>query len=266
MAYSYKTAIEFGLVYIPVTLQSCVKTKDVGFNMIYKKTGQRIKYKKTCENCPANISKEDIVKGYEYEKGKYVTLTDEELEKIKSPKDKSVAISEFVKISEIEPIFFDKSFYVLPHGADKAFYLFLKALEEEKKVAISKTVLGSKEQVVAIHVSNGKMILTTLHFYDEVQAEPEEKYEKNISAGELKLAKTLIDNMSAKFDASKYHDEYREKVLEAIKTKVNGQKIKATKQKKLPPNVINLMDALKKSLQAEEPKEKGQRKKGLNKN
>lgn len=257
MAYSYKTAIEFGLVYIPITLHACIKSKDVGFNMIHKKTGQRIKYKKTCENCPANISNDDIVKGYEYKKGKYVTLTDEELEKIKSPKDKSISIDEFVLLDEIDPILFDKAFYVLPQGADKAFSLFLKALEEEKKVAIAKTVLGTKEQVIMIMAKDGKLILNTLHFYDEVQ-EVAQKETSKVAPAELKLAKSLIDNMTGKFDPAKYKDEYREKVLDAINKKINGESIKKVKQKKLPNNVINLMDALKKSLEQAPPAKKKQ--------
>ncbi len=249
MAYSYKTAIEFGLVYIPITLHACIKNKDVGFNMLYKKTGQRIKYKKTCENCPANISKEDVVKGYEYEKGKYVTLTDDELEKIKSPKDKSISIESFVLLKEIDPILFEKSFYVAPQGADKAFGLFKKALQDEKKVAIAKTVLGSKQQLVAIWAAGEKLVLSTLYFYDEVQPMPQIEKQGLANEAELKLAKNLIDSMSEKFEPEKYKDEYREKILQAIKQKINGEKIKSPKQKRLPSGVINLMDALKKSLE-----------------
>lgn len=250
MAYSYKTAIEFGLVYVPVTLHACIKSKDIGFNMLYKKNKQRIKYKKTCENCPANLSKDDIIRGYEYEPGKYVTLTDAELEKIKSPKDKSMNIDAFVSLDEIDPILYQKSYYLAPQGGDKAFNLFAKALEEQKKVAIAKTVLGTNEQVIAIRSINGKLILSTPYFYDEVQASPVKDNVKEVSASELKLAKTLIDNMTQKFDASKYKNEYREKVEKAIKIKINGEKITANKDKPRRSNVINLMDALKQSVES----------------
>lgn len=255
MAYSYKTAIEFGLVYIPVTLHACIKQKDIGFNMLYKKTKQRIKYKKTCENCPANISKDDIIRGYEYQPGKYVTLTDKELESIKSPKDKSINIDAFVKLREIDPVLYDRAFYLAPQGGDKAFNLFLKALQEEKKVAIAKTVLGTNEQVIAIRATNGRLILNTLHFYDEVQEAPFQSNLEKISVSELKLAQTLIDNMTQKFDASKYKDEYREKVENAIKAKINGEKISSGRKRAMPSNVINLMDALKKSVEGSKKKQ-----------
>ena len=256
MAYSYKTAIEFGLVYIPITLHACVKSHDIGFNMLYKKTKQKIKYKKTCENCPANIPIDDIIKGYEYEPGKFVTLTDKELESLKTPKDKSIAITEFVRLDEIDPIYFDRSFYVSPNGADKALSLLLKALDEEKKVAVAKTVLGTKEQLVALRAINGKLVLNTLHFYDEVQLAPSLK-EVKVSASEISLAKNLIKNMTAHFEPAKYKNEYREKVLAAIKSKINGEKITAAKTSKMPKNVISLMDALKKSVaETEKPRAK----------
>ena len=206
--------------------------------------------KKTCENCPANLSKDDIIRGYEYEPGKYVTLTDAELEKIKSPKDKSMNIDAFVSLDEIDPILYQKSYYLAPQGGDKAFNLFAKALEEQKKVAIAKTVLGTNEQVIAIRSINGKLILSTLYFYDEVQASPVKDNVKEVSASELKLAKTPIDNMTQKFDASKYKNEYREKVEKAIKIKINGEKITANKDKPRRSNVINLMDALKQSVES----------------
>lgn len=255
MAYSYKTAIEFGLVYIPVILHSAVKSKDISFHMLHKKSGERIKYKKTCQGCPANVPIEDIVRGYEYQKGKYITLTNEELEKLKSPKDKSLPISEFVDKDEIDPIYFDKAFYLMPQNAEKAFNLLLQALTAEKKVAIAKTVLGSKEQVIAIRAEKGKLLLSTLHFHDEIVAVPEIK-NKKATTEELSLARNLIKNMTGKFEPEKYKDEYRHKVELAIKAKINGQKFKASKSKKLPSNVINLMDALKKSLEDTKPAKK----------
>ena len=254
MAQSFKSAIEFGLVYIPINLYACIKNNDIGFNMLYKKTGQRIKYKKTCENCPANIKPDDIIKGYEYEKGKYVTLTNAEIEKIKSPKDKSIAISQFVNLNEIDPIFYEKSFYVAPNGADKAFAMLTKALEAEGKVGIAKSVLGQKEQVIALRVDNGRMYLYTLHFYDEVQSAPALKDVK-IENAELVLARNLIKNMTKAFVPSEYKNEYRAKVLNALNAKINGQEIKATRVKK-PSNVINLMEALKKSVEQSEKTKK----------
>lgn len=256
MAHSYKTALTFGLVYVPVTLHACIKANDIAFNTLYKKTGDRIKYKKTCENCPDTISQEDIIRGYQYEKDNYVTLTDEELEKLKTKKDKSIEIESFVKLEEIDPVYFDKSYFVNPSSAENAFLLILKALEAENKVGIAKTVLGSKEQVVAIRAINGQMILNTMHFYDEIQVSPVKKIDSKINEKELSLAKLIIENMSEKFEPQKYKDEYREKVLKAIEGKIKGKEIKVSRSKSVQGNITNLMDALQKSVKQSPKKTK----------
>lgn len=248
MAQSYKTAITFGLVYVPVTLHACIKSNDISFNTLYKKTGERIRYEKTCENCPSNVKQEDIIKAYQYEKDRYVTLTDSELEKLKTKKDKSIEIESFVQLEEIDPIYFDKSYYVNPTSAKNAFTLILKALESQKKVGIAKTVLGTKEQVVAIRSIKGEMILNTMHFYDEVQSSPVKKIDDKANTKELNLAKLIMDNMTEKFEPQKYKNEYREKVLKAVESKIDGRVIKGERSKSRPSNIINLMDALQKSV------------------
>jgi DNA end-binding protein Ku len=253
---AYKSAIAFGLVYVPISLHPCIKNNDIGFNMIYKKTGERIKYKKTCENCPANISQDDIIKGYQYEKDKYVTLTDKELDAIKTEKDKSIDILEFVNLKEIDPIYYDKAFYVVPTGADNAFKLLLKALEDENKVGIAKTVLGSKESIVALRVINGQMVLNTLYFYEEIQQNPIKLSGIKVKDSELKLAKEIIKNMTKKFDAQQFKDEYREKLMQAIELKISGEEIKAQKAP-IKSNLINIMDALKKTVVNTSKKKKG---------
>ena len=157
MAYSYKCSISFGLVYIPVTLHASVKTQDVGFNMLDKKTMSRVKYKKTCEECDGReVKQEDIVKGYEYEDDKYVVFTEEDFEKLKTKKDKNITIQKFVDIAEIDPIYYDRPYYVNPTGAENAYALLLRAMEEEKKVGIAKTVLGNKETLIALRAKDGE--------------------------------------------------------------------------------------------------------------
>lgn len=249
MAYSYKGAISFGLVYIPITLSLCIKENDIGFNMIDKKTMSRIKYKKTCVDCnEKEVKNENIVKGYQYEKDKYVVFDDKDFEKIKSPKDKNITIEQFVDLSDVDPVYFNKSYYVSPTGADKAFLLLLGAMEKQKKAGLAKTVLGTKETLVLIRAENGNMILNTLFFYDEVQAAP--AYKKAVvTKQELELAKTLIGQMSGKFEPEKYKDEYSEKVRRAIKSKISGNKIIVSKDEPAPAKVINIMEALQKSLQ-----------------
>lgn len=248
MAFSYKGAITFGLVYIPIVLLNSIKENDIGFNMLEKDTKSRIKYKKTCVNCNnKEVKNEDIVKGYQYEKDKYVIFTDEDFEKIKSTKDKNITIESFVKLNEIDPIYFNKSYFVKPTGAEKAFNVLLKAMESEKKAGIAKTVLGTKETLILIRTSNGKMLLNTLFFYNEVQKAPEIE-KSDVTKKELDLAKTLINQMEGVFEPSKYKDEYNEKLKKAIEQKISGNEIVESKEDKEPVKIINLMEALQKSI------------------
>ena len=248
MAYSYKGAITFGLVYIPITLSLSIKEQDIGFNMLDKKTKSRVKYKKTCVDCDnREVKNEDIVKGYQYEKDKYVIFTDSDFEKIKTPKDKNITIEQFVNLDEIDPVYFDKAYYVKPTGGDKAFYVLLKAMEAEKKAGLAKTVLGTKETLVLLRASGGKMLVNTLYFYTEVQKPPEVPSQK-IAKKELDLAKSLISQMTGKFLPEKYKDEYYHKLQKAIKRKIAGNEIVETTDEKEPVKIINLMDALQKSL------------------
>lgn len=258
MAYSYKGAITFGLVYIPITLSLCVKEHDIGFNMLEKKTKSRVKYKKTCVDCnDKTVKNEDIVKGYQYEKGKYVIFTDEDFKKIKSEKDKNINIEQFVSLDEIDPVYFDKAYYVKPSGADKAYQVLLKAMESEKKAGIAKTVLGTKETLILLRVRDGKMLVNTLYFHSEIQSAPEIENAK-ITKQEISLAKNLIQQMSKAFQPEKFKDEYHIKLQKAIKQKIAGNEIVEEKKEVKQVKIINLMDALQKSLKTEKPKRKAQ--------
>lgn len=258
MPYSYKGSISFGLVYIPVTLHNTVKNNDVGFNMLDRKTMSRVKYKKTCVDCGDRVVKqEDIVKGYEYEDGKYVVFEDEDFEKIKTKKDKNITIEQFVSIDEIDPLYYDRPYFVVPTGAEKAFAVLLQAMEEEGKVGIAKTVLGTKETLIAIRAKNGELLLNTLFFHEEVQKNPAKPLEKAASPAELKMAKMIIKDMSAPFKPEEYHDEYRAKLEKAIEDKIAGKEIKKAKELK-PGKVTDLMEALKLSLETVSKKPKAQ--------
>jgi len=247
MPQSYKSAISFGLVFVPITLHVAVKSRDIGFNMLYKKTGERIKYKKTCESCPDDLPLTDIVRGFQFEKGRYVTLTNKELEDLKTPRDKSIDIVQFVQLPEIDPIYFEKSYYVKPTDAQKAFCLIAKALEDSNLVGIAKTVLGTREQVVALRMINGKMMLSTMHFHDEVQLAP--FVARGVAtATELKLAKQLITQMTKKFDPTAFKDEYRERLQQAIDAKIKGEDITGTSAP-TKAKIIDLMEALRKSVE-----------------
>jgi len=257
MAYSYKGSISFGLVYIPVTLHSTIRENDIGFNMIDKKTMSRVKYKKTCADCDGReVKQEDIVKGFEYEDGKYVIFEEKDFEKIKSKKDKNIAIEKFVNLSEVDPLYFDKPYYVAPTGAEKAFAVLLTAMEQEGKAAIAKTVLGTKETLILIRAKDGQMLLNTLFFEEEVTKNPAKEITEKGNSAELKMAKAIIEGMTGKFNPEEYRDEYRQKVQDAIERKIAGKELIAPKEKGVG-TVANLMDALTKSLElTQKPKVK----------
>ncbi len=250
MAYSYKTSIGFGLVYIPVTLHNTIKNNDIGFNMLDKKTKSRIQYKKTCVDCNDKIIKtEDIVKAYEIEKDNYIIFEEEEFDKLKSKKDKNILIDKFVSLSEINPIFYDKTYYVAPEdkGSEKAFFLLKSVLNKEKKVGIAKTMLGNSECVVALWVKNDDLLLSKLFFNEELQRNPAGNIKVKISEKETALAKSIIKSMEGKFNPEDYIDEYNQRIKQAIKDKASGKTIKEIDKSK-PIKITDLMEALQESV------------------
>lgn len=256
MAYSFKGNISFGFVYIPIVLSLAVSENTISFKLFDKKTKSKVKYKKTCLECKDRVlNNEDIIKGYEYESGKYVMLDDKDFEKIKLKKDHNITIDQFVELSQIDPIYYNKAYYVTPTGGEKAFFLLLKALHEEKKAGIGKTILGTKETLIIIREKDGGMILNTLFFEEEVKKIPKFDYSQKIPASELRLAKLLIKEMSAKFDSSQYHDEYNIRIMKAINSKIKGKDIVTPKEKAVQP-IENLMMALKSSLDQYQGKKK----------
>lgn len=264
MAYSYKSSISFGLVYIPVTLHSCIKNNNIVFNFIDKKTMSRIKYKKTCVDCDGSeVKNEDIVKGYEYQDDTYIIMEDEDFEKVKSKRDKTITIERFVDLHQIDPLYFEKSYYVAPIGAEQAYSLLMGAMESKGMAGIAKTVLGTKDTLIILRVKDGKMLLNTLYFQEEIQESPAKNIKPVTSGKELELAKNLIENMMEDFDISSYKDEYREKLVNLIDSKISGKAIEIPKEK-AQRHVGSLMDALLQSIESskktdtttESPKEK----------
>jgi DNA end-binding protein Ku len=256
MAYSYKGSISFGLVYIPVQLVSAVKNNDVSFNMLDKKTMSRIKYKKTCVDCGGKeVKPEDIVKGYEYEPDKYIAFEDKDFEKLKSKRDKNITIESFVNLSEVDPVFFDKPYYVVPTGGEKAFNVLLKAMGDADKAGIAKTVLGTKETLILVRAKGKEMLLNTLFYADEIQKNPAKESDAQGSAAELKIAKNIIETMSAPFKPNEYKDEYRERLIKAIDDKIAGKEIKKPRAgTDGNAKITDLMEALQKSLEMSKPK------------
>lgn len=261
MAYSFKGNLSFGFVYIPVTLHLAIQDSGIPFRLFDRKTKSKIQYKKTCLDCDGReVKNEDLIRGYEYEEGKFVMFSDEDFEKIKTKKDKNITIEQFVSLEELDPLYFEKSYYMVPTGAEKAYCLLMKAMEEEKKAGLGKTVLGTKESLVLIRAVNGYLLLSTLHFQEEIRKYPAAKEKAQISSSELRLAKLLIREMTSPFDPSVYEDEYAKKVRKAIEAKVKGNKIVAPKEKR-QTRIPDLMEALRTSLdQFDPPKSSGTKK------
>ena len=261
MPASKKTVISFGLVAIPIELHTATAENDISFNQLHKKDHSRIRYKKTCAHCNEEVKSEDIVKGYEYEKDKYVEITPDEIEKIKTEKDKSIQILHFANLNQISPVYYDRAYHLLPSaGGEKAFELLRQSLMNEQKVAIGKTVMGSSEKLLVIIPREDGIIIQTMYFHDEVKDIPVKYQKPKVAAPELKLAQQLINSMDTPFEPAAYHDEYQERLRGLLETKIAGKKIVAPRGGKVD-NVINLMDALKQSVEQKKPATKSAPKK-----
>jgi DNA end-binding protein Ku len=257
-------AISFGLVNVPVKLYSAVSRKTVRFHQLNSDTGHRISQKRVDSVTDEEVPYEKIVKGFELTKERFVVVTPEELDSIAPEKTRAIDIEDFVDLEDIDPIFYDHPYYLVPDkGAGKAYGLLLEAMRESGKVAIARVVLRSKEQLVAIRPAAGDVLtMETMIFHDEVVPAddlddiPSAKDLKT-SDRELKMAQQLIDSLSSDFEPSKYHDEYREKVLELIERKADGEEIAVQPTEEEPQQVPDLMAALEASLAAVKDPEAG---------
>ncbi|WP_394231653.1 Ku protein [Niallia oryzisoli] len=257
----WKGSISFGLVNIPIKLHSATEDKDVKLRTLHRDCHSPIKYEKVCSVCNVEVKPEEIVKAYEYTKGKYVVLDDEELEALKKEnEDKAVEIIDFVKMNEIDPIYYDRSYYMSPgENGGKAYSLLRKALEEAGKVGIAKIMIRSKEQMAVIRVLENTLVMETIHFPDEVRPAidvPNVPLEDKVTKKELDTAIMLIDQLTTEFDASKYTDEYRTALLDLIESKRSGQEVVTSAEKTAIANVTDLMAALQASIDQTKPAKK----------
>jgi DNA end-binding protein Ku len=249
-------AISFGLVNVPVKLFTATSPKTVRFNQLSSKTGARIRQKRVDPTTDEEVPYEDIVKGYEITPDQYVMITNEELEALDPKATKTIDIEEFVDLAEIDPIFYDHNYYLAPTaGGAKAYRLLLDAMRESGKVGIGKVVLRSKQQLCALRPTGEVLTLTTMLWGDEVLSpdrldEIESVTEAEATPRELAMAEQLISTLSAAFEPDKYHDEYREQVLELIERKAAGETIIAPAPEEEPAAAPDLMAALEASLAA----------------
>ena len=245
---SRKSVITFGMVAIPIAMYTATQDNDIRFNQLHAEDNSRIRYKKTCAHCGKEITSKEIVKGYEYDKDKYVVITDEEIEKIKTEKEKSIQILHFAQLNQISPVYYEKTYQAAPEaGGEKAFELLRSALMAEQKIAIGKTVMGTKDTLMAIIPREEGILISTMFFADEVK-EIQKQYEKpEVAAQELDMAKLLINSMDTPFDPSKYKDEYQARLRELIEAKISGKEVIAAEPESAG-KVIDLMEALKASV------------------
>jgi DNA end-binding protein Ku len=259
-------AISFGLVNVPVKLYSATSPKSVRFHQLSGKTGARIRQKRVDPTTDEEVPYEDIVKGYEITPDHYVLISNEELEALDPKATRTIDIEEFVDLADIDPIYYDHSYYLAPAaGGAKAYRLLVDAMRESGKVGIGRVVLRSKQQLCALRPTGEALTLSTMLFGDEVLSpdrldELESVNEAEASERELSMAQQLIDSLSSDFEPDKYHDEYRERVLNLIERKAAGEEIAIQPQAEEPAAAPDLMAALEASLAAvgeeSEPKPK----------
>ncbi|GAA6489001.1 MULTISPECIES: non-homologous end joining protein Ku [Gordonibacter] len=246
-----KGAIAFGLVYIPVELYPATQDDAVRFNQLAKESMQRVRYVKTCPDCNRELGPEDIVRGYQYEKGKYVVVSDEELDAIKTDADRAMKIVQFVDLQEVPPVYFEKPYQVMAQpGGEKPLELLRLAMVEEGKAAIGTTVLGNSETPLALIPYGDDLVMMTLHYQSEVRDLPKPAERPAVGEAELDMAKRLVESMAEPFDPARFKNAYQEKLMGLIQDKIAGKQVTPEKPASQPANVINLMDALAASLKA----------------
>lgn len=254
----WKGSISFGLVNIPIKLHSVTEDKDIKLRTLHKKCHSPIKYEKTCPVCDEEVKQEEIVRAYEYTKGRFVILEEEDFEKLKKEnEEKAVEIIDFVKMEEIDPVYYDRSYYMSPSdGGGKAYSLLRKALLESEKVGIAKIIIRSKEQMAVIRVYENSLVMETIHFPDEVRSAadvPNVPAEDKVTEKELNTAIMLIDQLTTTFDPEKYTDDYRTALMELIESKRSGKEIVTPVEKEQKSNVTDLMAALQASIDKTKP-------------
>jgi DNA end-binding protein Ku len=247
--------ISFGLVAIPVKLFHAVRKQSVSFNQLDDRTMSRIKYKKVSAADGEEVPDEHIVKGYEVSKDRYVVVDPDELEPFIPAATKTVDLEEFVDLDEIDPVYFDDAFYVAPGANPKPYVLLARAMEEAGKVAIGRFVMRNKQHTAAIRAEDGRLVMSTLAYADEVldPAEIEELQgldDVDISRKEIAMAESLVSSLSSAFEPEKYRDEYREQVVDLIKAKAKGEEFEVPEAPAEKPKVVDLMAALEASVQA----------------
>jgi DNA end-binding protein Ku len=254
----WKGSISFGLVNIPIKLHAATEDKDIKLRSLHKECHTPIKYEKICPVCEKELAMDEIVKGYEIAKGKFVILEESEMEELKkASEEKAVEIIDFIKMEEIDPIYFNRSYYMSPNESGlKAYGLLRKALIQSNKVGLAKIVMRSKEQLAVLRVFENTLVMETIHYPDEVRKAgdvPNVPLENEVTQKEIDTAIMLIDQLTTEFKPEKYTDEYRSQLMNLIESKRTGKELVTPKAKDRTTNVTDLMAALQASIDRTKP-------------
>lgn len=250
---TWSGAVSFGLVNVPVKLYGAIREKRVSFHQLEAGSGARIRYRRVSEETGEEVPQEKIVKGYEVSRGQFVEVTPEELDAAEPEKSRLVDIEDFVDITDIDPLYFADAYYLEPdgRGAAKSYVLLVRSMEEAGRIAIGRFVMRTREYLVALRPKDGVLVLQTMHFADEI-VDPKAfdiPGSADVADRELKAARQLIDSLTTDFEADKYRDTYRERVLDIVERKAEGEEIVVRPAAKEEAQVIDLMAALEASLE-----------------
>ncbi|MEC0092653.1 non-homologous end joining protein Ku [Paenibacillus macquariensis] len=252
----WKGAISFGLVHVPVKMFSATEDKDISMRYVHKVCGSPLSYVRKCPVCEKEVEWEEISKGYEYEKGKFVLFEKEELEQLSDQNNKNITILDFVDLNEIDPIYFQKTYYLSPDQAgSNAYMLLMEAMRQSGKIGIAKISIRSKSSLAAIRVLDKCLAIETIFYPDEIRPVsqvPNLPEQTVVNDKEMDMAKMLIEQLSTPFDPVKYTDDYRVALLQLIQNKVAGEEVKIAPARQ-ETNVIDLMAALQASIEAVKP-------------
>src|SRR5215212_632340 len=253
--------ISFGLVSVPVRMFTATSSQELKFHFLDRRDMNPIGYDKVNKETGESVPADAIVRGFEFEKGRYVELTDEDIDRLDIELTHAIDICDFVSIDEIDPLYFRKGYYLLPQeGAEKPYRLLVKALGETGRVAIAKVVIRNKQHLACVRPVGDTLVLETMYYADEVR-QPEDAPAPQVRPAEVEMAKTLIDNLASKWDPGRYHDQYRNQLLDLLEKKAEGEPL-PERQEAAGGEVVDLMEALRQSVAATKRKRAPARRRG----
>lgn len=250
-------AVTFGMVTIPVKMYPATSSKDIAFNELHTVCNSRLKRLRWCPVCNREVSGDEVMKGYEYSKGQYVEMTDEDFEKIPLPSKHTIEVGKFVKSEEIDPVYYDTAYVLEPDDiGKKPFALFMHALNKKGMVAVAHITIRKREQLCALRGHGGNLMLETLFYSDELRVDPSKELpDTKLTDAEEKMGEALVDLLAGEFDAKEYKDAYREALTELIAAKLEGKEVVSAPE--APTQVMDLMEALRASVEAAKARRAG---------